>query len=73
MFDKEEFGKRIRVIRLEKELSQEEFGEMLGVTLHTISKLEKGQRSPSVELLYTICKEFNVSSDDLLGLKDNDR
>jgi transcriptional regulator with XRE-family HTH domain len=73
MFDKNIFGERIKEIRLANNLQQSEFGAKLGLTKHAVSKMETGKNAASIEVLYKICKLFNVSADELLGLKDNDR
>ena len=52
---------RIKVIRKEAGLSQEAFGEKIGVGKTAISKIEKGENSPSEQTIKSICREFNVN------------
>lgn len=73
MFDKIRLGERVKEIRIATGLNQQEFGEKLGITKQTVSGIETGYRATSIEVLFAICKEFNVSADDLLGLKEHDR
>lgn len=73
MFDKKVFGEKIKDIRIKANLQQDEFGDIIGLTKQTISNMENGRKGTSIEVVYEICKHFNVSADYLLGLKDNDR
>lgn len=58
-----EIGKRIKKIRLRKGLSQEKFGEIIGVKKAAISKIENGENSLSKRNLETICYKFNINED----------
>lgn len=53
-------GERVRAIRKEKKLSQEAFGERLGITGSGVSNLESGRRGMTDQMLKSICREFNV-------------
>ena len=66
----EEIGKRIKEIRLEEDLSQQNFGELLSVSQDTVSLWEKGKSLPTAEFLITIALTFEVSVDYILCLKD---
>ncbi len=61
---------RLREIRLEAKLTQMEFGQKLGVSQDTVSLWEKGKSLPAAEYIILICKQFDISADYLLGLKD---
>lgn len=54
---------RILMIREKLELSQEEFGERIGVTKSTISLLERKLRNPSERVIRDICREFNINEE----------
>ena len=56
---------RIRVLRAEKEMTQEELAELVGVTRNTITSLEKGKYYPSLKLAYRISDVFGVGIDDV--------
>lgn len=65
---------RILAIREKLELSQEEFGERIGVTKSTISLLERKLRNPSERVIRDICREFNINEEWLrngVGGEDN--
>lgn len=63
-------GKRLRLLRVEKELTQEELGKILGVGKTTISQYESETRKPDADMLRRIAEFFDVSVDYLLGLTD---
>ena len=65
-----EFAKRLKELRLENELTQSEFGELLNVSQDTISLWENNKSYPSIDYLYKICKHFSVSADYLLNLEE---
>lgn len=52
---------RLRILRKELHLSQEEFGKRLGISNTAISKLEKGERNLTEQMLLSICREFRVN------------
>lgn len=60
-------GKFIATLRKEKELTQEQLGEKLGVTNKTISRLENGNYMPDIEMLSLLSKEFDVSINELIS------
>lgn len=51
---------RIKQLRKELRLTQDEFGSRIGITGSAISKLESGASGITEQLLKSICKEFNV-------------
>lgn len=53
-------GERVKEIRKALGLSQEAFGEKIGITRASISNMEKGTRNPSDQTIKSICREFNV-------------
>lgn len=57
----EDLRDRIAKIREQLNKSQEEFGNILGVTKSTISLLETKKREPSERLIRDICREFNIN------------
>lgn len=62
-----EFYERLRQLRRERGLTQQELGDELYVNRSVISRWENGERYPSVEDLKNISLYFNVSLDDLIG------
>ena len=60
-------GKFIATLRKEKDLTQEQLGEKLGVTNKTISRWENGNYMPYIEMLSLLAKEFDVSINELIS------
>lgn len=54
-------NERIRILRKELGLSQEDFGKRVGVSNTAISKLEKGERNITEQMILSICREFRVN------------
>lgn len=52
-------------LRKQKELSQEEFGKLMGVSRQTIISLEKGKYNPSLELAFKIAEFFQLKIEDI--------
>lgn len=65
------FAKRLRQLRKEKGLTQEELGNIFGLAKTTIAGYEKGGKEPKYEILVKIAEYFNVNTDYLLGLSDS--
>ncbi len=51
---------RLHYLRKSLKLSQEDFGKRLGVTGASISRLEKGERNITEQMILSICREYNV-------------
>lgn len=54
---------RLHHLRKTLKLNQEDFGKRLGVTGASISRLEKGERNITEQMILSICREFNVNED----------
>lgn len=54
---------RIKMVRKEAGLSQEEFAKRLGLTKNFVSLIETEKRAPSDRTIIDICREFNVNED----------
>lgn len=61
---------RIRDLRKEHELSQQELAKQLGVNQTAVSQWERGVTTPSSTVMVDLCKLWNVTPDFLLGLSD---
>lgn len=53
-------NERIKELRKTLKMSQEAFGNQLGVTGAGISKIESGERNLTEQMIKAICREFNV-------------
>lgn len=61
------FGAILKNLREEKRLTQDELGKVFNVHKATISKWEKGGRTPDIETLNMIAEYFGVKLDYLFG------
>jgi len=55
--------KRIRKLRRELDLTQQEFGDRIGVKRNTIATYEGGRSTPIDSVISLICREFNVNEE----------
>ena len=53
--DYKAFGRRLREYRHARNLTQEKLSELVGVSFQHIGMLERGKRSPSMEMLISLC------------------
>ena len=51
---------RVRVLRVERDMTRVQLAEMIGVNPQTIGALERGDHSPSLDLAFNICEVFNL-------------
>lgn len=68
---KETFQEQLKEIRLRNGLTQDELGEILGISGQMIYKYEKGTSEPSLEMLEKILIYFDIDANLLLGYSDN--
>lgn len=64
------FGERLRQLRIEKNLTQEELANYFGLHKTRISQYELNKRQADDEMKKKLALYFNVSLDWLLGLTD---
>ncbi|MFF1875480.1 helix-turn-helix domain-containing protein [Kitasatospora herbaricolor] len=63
----DEVGPRLRRLRARRGLTLAALAETTGISKSTLSRLESGQRRPSLELLLPLAGAYNVPLDDLVG------
>ncbi len=63
-----DFGKRLKELRQEKNLTQKQLAAQIGVRNSIISFYEVGDRQPSVEIIIKLAAVFHVSTDYLMGI-----
>ena len=61
-----ELKDRIAAVRKAAGLTQEQLGELLGVTRQAVSKWERGQSVPDISLLVPLAEQLNVTVAELL-------
>jgi transcriptional regulator with XRE-family HTH domain len=65
------FPERLKELRYQKKLTQEQLGAKVNVTKVSISGYENGNRTPDTETLQKLADFFEVSVDYLLGRTDS--
>lgn len=65
------FPARLRQLRLERNMTQKQMGELMGITDRNYHRWEKGQVNASGPALIFLGDFFQVSTDYLLGRTDN--
>ncbi len=56
---------RLKIARAEKNLSQGDLAEMIGVSRNTISSIETGQFNPTAKLALILCIALDKKFEDL--------
>lgn len=63
----DQVGDRLRTIRTERGLTLTAAATATGISKSTLSRLENGERRPSLELLLPLAQAYRVPLDDLVG------
>lgn len=67
LFNATQFGKRLKKYRQKKYLSQMQLSELIGSSPTSVSHLENGTHSPSLETLIKLSTALGVGIDELLA------
>ena len=63
---------RVKLARVENDLTQAQLAEKAGVTRQTIGLIEAGRFNPSLKLCMAIAKALNKTLDDLFWIEEED-
>lgn len=63
-------GENLKKYRLNRELTQEQLADILGVSAQAVSRWENGTTYPDITLLPTIASCFEITLDELMGMED---
>ena len=66
-----EWYERLRILRQEKNETQGQIAEAIGLTLRQYQRYEAGQQKPRFDCFCALADHFNVSLDYLAGRTDN--
>lgn len=58
-------NKKMKIARVEMDLSQEQLADLVGATRQTIGMIEAGKFNPSLQLCISICRALGKTLDDL--------
>jgi transcriptional regulator with XRE-family HTH domain len=64
---REKFGRRLRQIRAQRRMTQEQFAETLDMSVDFLSLIERGRNAPSFETLDKIAKRLKMTVADLFA------
>jgi len=62
-------GERLKIYRTGKGLSQEKLSELLDVSRQAVTKWESGQTTPSSDNMIALAKLYDISLDELIGIR----
>lgn len=64
-------GERLRQLRLQSNLTQDELGKSLNLSTSTISMYENNSREPDINTLIKLSRFFGVTTDYILGISEH--
>lgn len=64
------FGKKIRMIRRTREMTQERLAELSGLSLQYIGEIERGRRNPSLTSMERLSAAFDIPIAELFNLDE---
>lgn len=65
-------NKRLKIARIERDMSQEDLAKAVGVTRQTIGAIESGNYNPTLKLCIQICRATGKTLNDLFWEEEND-
>ena len=66
-------AKKIKILRITKDLTQKELAEMLNVKEYIVSNIEQGRTEPAIDIIIKLCVIFNITADELLEIDTNEK
>lgn len=68
---REQFGQRIKAIRLSRQMSQEQFAELLDISVDFLSLIERGINAPSFENLEVFSAQLGMPVSELFAFNNS--
>lgn len=62
-------GKQLKAIRLDRKLTQEEFAELVGISVDFLSLIERGIKSPGFEVLERMADRLELQVRELFDFR----
>lgn len=66
---RQRFGIRLKAIRLERKLTQEQFAELVGISVDFLSLIERGINAPSFEVLERMGENLKLPVQELFDFR----
>ncbi len=66
---RQQFGIRLKAIRLERDLTQEQFAELVGISVDFLSLIERGVNAPSFEVLEQMAGSLRMPVRELFDFR----
>lgn len=66
---RQQFGIRLKAIRLERKLTQEEFAELVGISVDFLSLIERGVNAPSFAVLERMAGKLRLPVRELFDFR----
>lgn len=66
---REQFGQRLRALRLQRDLTQEQLAEAAEISVDFLSLVERGVNSPSFEVIERLAKSLKVAVKELFDFE----
>ena len=70
---REKFGQRLRQLRRQKDLTQEQLAEAVGVSRQSINSIERNRYVPSLALALLFARVFGLATDEIFMLETKKR
>jgi len=67
---RQQFGKRLRALRMQRSLTQEKFAELTGISVDFLSLIERGIGAPSFENIELISSRLGVDPKHLFDFSE---
>lgn len=67
---KDYFGKKLKILRKNNKLTQEELSEMIGINQRQLTRIETGKSYPSFKTVEAICEKLNIKPHDLFDFEE---
>lgn len=66
-------NKNIKKFRRNRDMTQEQLADYMGVSVSAVSQWELGKTMPDITMIPSLCSLFQVASDELLGIDNSNR
>ena len=66
---RQDFGNRLKAIRRDRELTQEQFAELVGISVDFLSLIERGVNAPSFEVLERMAGRLDLQVRELFDFR----